>query len=383
MTTRLLLEGPDLAELVAQVREQFGTRARIVRAERVRTGGFAGFFAKESFEMTVDVPDEPTRSVRAFAHRPPPPRSAPPAASIEDLLDAADAADASPTGGPGTDAARADAARTDAVRSQAGRPDAARTAETRSGGVSTTSEEFAAVLDQVRTLVGLPTPDVVVPPPPAPTAVPTPAAARRPAPVADGGALLRAELVRLGVPASLLDPEPVTLAAVLGRLPQPPPAPRGPGQVLAVVGEGDGPRAVARTLAVRWGLPDDRVVELRAGAAAEPVVRDPAGPRVVALRVGPDTVDRSRAAHTLAALGADQVWAVVDARTKSADGAAWLAAVGAARPVDALAVHGLLDTRAPGTVLELDVPVAWVDGVPASRLVWAAALGQELDAALV
>lgn len=356
MTTRLLLEGPDLSELVAQVREQFGTRARIVRAERVRTGGFAGFFAKESFEMTVDVPDEPTRPVRAFAHRPPPAPTAP-AAGIEDLLDAADAADVAADAPPAT------------------------AVEPRGTGVSTTSQEFAAVLDQVRTLVGLPAPDVVVPAPRTPP-VPAPAAAGRTSPTAAGGALLRTELVRLGVPAALLDPEPVTLAAVLGRLPAPPRPPRGPGQVLAVVGEGDGPRAVARTLAVRWELADDQVVEMHGSTTAAAVVPDPTGPRVVALRVGPDALDRGRAAHVLASLGADQVWAVVDARTKPADASAWIGAVGAARRVDALAVQGLLDTRAPGTILELDVPVAWVDGVPASRLVWAAALGQELDAAL-
>lgn len=373
MTTRLLLEGPDLAELVAQVREQFGSRARIVRAERVRTGGFAGFFAKERFEMTVDVPDEPERSVRAFAHRPAP-VARPAAAGIDDLLAAADAAD-------GTDGAVAAAVPAGAAAADG-------------TGVSTTSQEFAAVLDQVRTLVGLPTPDVVVPAPrppasgvagpAAPVAAVGPAApARTVAAGTGGGALLRAELARLGVPASVLDPEPVTLSAVLGRLPAPPAAPRGPGQVLVVVGEGDGPRAVARTLAVRWGLGDDRVHEVDAGATAEAVVRDGGAPRVVAVRVGPDPHDRAQAALAVAALAGDQVWAVVDARTKPADGAAWLAAVGAARRVDALAVQGLLDTREPGTVLELGVPVAWVDGVPASRLVWAAALGQELDAALV
>lgn len=366
MTTRLLLEGPDLAELVAQVREQFGSRARIVSAERVRSGGFAGFFAKERYEMTVDVPDEPTRAPRAFAHRPPPLRQAP-AASMDELLEAADAADASdalPV--PVTAAAPAPAA-------------------AEPGGVSTTSQEFAAVLDQVRTLVGLPAPDVVVAqPPPAPPAAPRPVAAPAPprAPtVAGGDALLRTELVRLGVPAFLLDPEPVTLSAVLGRLPQPPDAPRAPGQVLVVAGEGEGPRTVARTLAARWQLGDESVVELEGNGVVVPVVHDKRAPRIVALRVGPDSHDRGRAAHALAAIGADQVWAVVDARTKPADGAAWVAAVGAARRVDALAVLGLLDTRAPGTVLEMGLPVAWVDGVPASRLVWAAALGQELDAA--
>ncbi|MBO9570507.1 MAG: DUF1838 family protein, partial [Cellulomonas iranensis] len=203
-----------------------------------------------------------------------------------------------------------------------------------------------------------------------------------PAPPYAPGVGLRAELVRLGVPVRLLDAGPMTLGAVLGRLPAPPPPPRGVGQVLVVVGEGDGPRAVARTLAVRWGLPDGRVHELDASGAVTAPARDGGTAQVVALRVGTEHHDRARAAHALAGLGADQVWAVTDARTKSADVAAWVAAVGAERPVDALAVHGLLDTAAPGTVLEPGLPVAWVDGVPASRLVWAAALGQELDAAL-
>lgn len=359
MTTRLLLEGPDLDELVTQVREHLGPGARIVSAERIRSGGFAGFFAKERYEMTVDVPDEDDRPVRAFAHRPGP---AAPARGIDDLLDAADAAD-----GPAASPA--------------------------SPGVSTTSREFAAVLDQVRSLVGVPDPDVVVPTPrPADAALagaaalalvpPVPAPEPPPAPPYAPGVGLRAELVRLGVPVRLLDAGPMTLGAVLGRLPAPPPPPRGVGQVLVVVGEGDGPRAVARTLAVRWGLPDGRVHELDASATVVPPARDGGTAQVVALRVGPEHHDRSRAAHALASLGADQVWAATDARTKPADVAAWVAAVGAERPVDALAVQGLLDTAAPGTVLEPGLPVAWVDGVPASRLVWAAALGQELDAAL-
>jgi hypothetical protein len=361
VTTRLLLEGPDLDELVTQVREHLGPGARIVSAERIRSGGFAGFFAKERYEMTVDVPDEDDRPVRAFAHRPAAPAAA---RGIEDLLDAADAADG-PDGPPAP-----------------------------GPGVSTTSREFAAVLDQVRSLVGAPDPDLVVPAPrPADAALAGAAAALAvapavpapeppPAPPYAPGVGLRAELVRLGVPVRLLDAGPMTLGAVLGRLPAPPPPPRGVGQVLVVVGEGDGPRAVARTLAVRWGLPDGRVHELDASGAVTAPARDGGTAQVVALRVGTEHHDRARAAHALAGLGADQVWAVTDARTKSADVAAWVAAVGAERPVDALAVHGLLDTAAPGTVLEPGLPVAWVDGVPASRLVWAAALGQELDAAL-
>ena len=51
----LLLEGPDLQELLAQVREDHGGAARVVRAERIRSGGVAGFFTKERYEVTVEV----------------------------------------------------------------------------------------------------------------------------------------------------------------------------------------------------------------------------------------------------------------------------------------------------------------------------------------
>ncbi|GIG34051.1 hypothetical protein [Cellulomonas oligotrophica] len=385
MTTRLLLEGTDLGELVAHVRETFGPRARIVQAERIRSGGFAGFFATERFEVTVDVPDEPEAAPKKFARRPqraiaPAPAPAGPTApaptGIEALLAAADRDDV----GPGHDEAPRD------PRTAAALPPPADPAPT---SVSTGSESFADVLRQVRSLVGT-GPEVVDPPttatdePAARTASAPPAPPRAPEVPAPGSPQLRAELARLGVPATVLDSGPVTLSAVLGRIPTAPERPRGPGTVLAVVGTGDDAVLVARSLAARWHLPPAAVVELDAPAApgAAAAVRDPAAPRVLALRVGPEARDRTLAAALLRDVRPDQAWVVVDARTKPADAAAWVGAVGALRRVDALAVHGLLDTTAPGTVLELDLPVAWVDGLPASRLLWAAALGQELDAAL-
>ena len=102
----------------------------------------------------------------------------------------------------------------------------------------------------------------------------------------------------------------------------------------------------------------------------------------------PERSSRSRSAPTrrtartpprsCASLRADQVWAVVDARTKTVDAATWMAQVGGDVGVDAVAVRGLFDTAQPGTVLDLGVPVAWVDGVPATTVAWAAALGQAL-----
>lgn len=90
MATRLLLEGSDLTELLAHVRDEYGPRTRVVRAERIRSGGFAGFFAKERYELTVDVPETPTAQPRAL-RRPAP-------TGMDGLLAAADAADALPDG---------------------------------------------------------------------------------------------------------------------------------------------------------------------------------------------------------------------------------------------------------------------------------------------
>ncbi|MFB9956078.1 hypothetical protein [Cellulomonas denverensis] len=99
---------------------------------------------------------------------------------------------------------------------------------------------------------------------------------------------------------------------------------------------------------------------------------------MVAVGATPGRSRESAAAELIAALDPTQVWAVADARSKPRDCTRWLGAVGAHRRIDALAVTGLFDTSEPGTVLGLPVPVAWIDGVPASRMAWAAALGEHL-----
>ena len=47
MSVRLLLEGPDLQEILGQAREAYGPTVRVVQAEQVRSGGLGGFFAKQ------------------------------------------------------------------------------------------------------------------------------------------------------------------------------------------------------------------------------------------------------------------------------------------------------------------------------------------------
>ncbi|MBB2899629.1 hypothetical protein FHR75_000417 [Kineococcus radiotolerans] len=47
-----------MQELLTQVRETHGETARVVRAERIRSGGVAGFFSKERYEVTVEMDSE-------------------------------------------------------------------------------------------------------------------------------------------------------------------------------------------------------------------------------------------------------------------------------------------------------------------------------------
>ena len=235
MSQRLLLEGSDLAELMAHVQAEFGPGARVVRAERVRTGGVAGFFARERFELTVDVPEPTPGRPRAFMN---PPRSKPVAAAeaapepegIDALLAAADAYDALPDGSmpetPQSIDVLDDA--DEEVPEADPRP-----------SVSTGGATFAGILEQVRAMAGTPAPaDIEVPLPVPPLQDP-----------------LRASLLGIGVPEHLLgDAGPVTLPAVLSRVPAAPALPRTPGSVVVVVGEQSDVDAVALLLAERLRL---------------------------------------------------------------------------------------------------------------------------------
>jgi hypothetical protein len=162
--------------------------------------------------------------------------------------------------------------------------------------------------------------------------------------------------------------------------------------VLVVAGPPEDAGRVADLLALRVGAPDVvHAGDAEPGAATGRRLTTPStaarwraelpaadGVTVVALGVRPGRAREDAAAELLAALAPDQAWGVVDARSKTRDCARWIAGVGARRPLDALAVGGLFDTSEPGTVLGLGVPVAWIDGVPASRVAWAAALGEHL-----
>ncbi len=58
MASQRRFDGPVLEDLLDRVRAEAGTGAQIVAANRVRKGGLAGFFAREYYEVIVDVHDE-------------------------------------------------------------------------------------------------------------------------------------------------------------------------------------------------------------------------------------------------------------------------------------------------------------------------------------
>lgn len=422
MPTRLLLDGDDLPELMIRIREEMGPAARVVKAERIRTGGFAGFFAREHYELTVEVPDPPTAQERWRAAH---------AGGLDALMAAADAGD-------------------DAVESVDLEPV---DLEPPAPPVSTAGDSFAEVLASVRAMVGqgetsgVPVAAAIGPvddsvdsdagafPAPLSPAMPEwrpddgaadassgpvpfafPRIEREPAPPAEvsppeeetpvapavvverSGAATAAGLLELGVPVRLLEgfanlTDPVPLSMLVRRFTRPPAVRLEPAATVVVVGAGEDALRTASQMAGRAGL-DGRDVLLAgeidsvaghgrrlltvAAAARHRSRRRTDVPTVVALGVGAGAAAQTDAANLLAALEPDQAWVVVDARLRVGEMRRLVRAVGAQRPVDALAVVGTQDAQAPGVVLDVGIPVGWVDGLPATALVWAALLSERL-----
>jgi len=216
VSTTLLLEGDDLEALLERARSEGGPDARIVRAEKVRQGGVLGFFAKERFEVALEVPQpgvdlrpssrsaaaptthpvitDPaglkgtTTMSEATADRAPAVERLtrrlaraggdPRVATEEGILGLADRADAVELAGART------SADTSQVLDLALRTLLERESEPTPVKPSTMRPEFTTLLDQLRTTAGTPAP----PPAPAPTRAPTPVrapiAAPAPAPAA-------------------------------------------------------------------------------------------------------------------------------------------------------------------------------------------------------
>jgi hypothetical protein len=175
----------------------------------------------------------------------------------------------------------------------------------------------------------------------------------------------------------------------LAQLPAPPRVPRAAGVLIAVVGIGTAPIALARRLADEMEIEGDHIVL----ATPEPVselshpddavvfrrnCRRRAEPTIVACSTGPGRAQLGWAHRMLDKLEPTITWAVVDASCKAEDIGHRVALLG---DVDALALTSLADTVSPAAVLGLGVPVGRIGATPATPAAWADLLVERLDRA--
>ncbi|MEN3309550.1 MAG: hypothetical protein V7603_5752 [Micromonosporaceae bacterium] len=406
MPTRVLLEGPEIESLLAQVREEYGSGVRIISADKVRTGGLGGFFAKQRYELSVEVPDglagHPVDGLLALLE----------AAESDQPPHAADGPDLPPVTRPLKKAAAVPATTAVAVP--------ARTADTppRAGLVSTATAAFADVMASVGGTLGAPVRTAAATPYTPPTVAPAErhAPAERPVPAERHAAIeahapaerragrqpapapLAGELVALGLPARMAeratgaDPYQSILNALAG-MPRPPAAPAAHGDVLVIAGELPAALAVARQVATTVGLDPAKILVASTATAGTGVhashritgpedarrrarrLQVAPAPHVVVLDAPVHGGDTAWVRAVRAALAPTAVWAVVDATRKTAETLRHLHGLG---PVDALGVYGAGDCGDPASVLGLDPPVALVDGRVADTHAWAALLSQRL-----
>ncbi|MFB0835369.1 hypothetical protein ACX8Z9_05165 [Arthrobacter halodurans] len=350
--TRFQLESPTLEGIAERVARDHGPDARIVAVERVTVGGIGGLFARRHFEVTVEAPHaapgavlvgevgggtaggdagetrrSPGRGRRA-AVPPLPPRS-----GILALLAEADDTEARLHGRPG-------------------------------GEVSTGSEAFARVLDGLTLGAGHGS--------------------------SDHAGTGEGDEPRLGGDAGPGVARPPA-HPVSGRPAAPPrarpavPAPlRGPGDLILVVGVG---ADAARAASAFFGGPGSGMAapgparaRTRILESTDPLLADRAGvlrtraegvmagtPICVRLALDP-SAGLPDQLSAVAALGADQLWAAVDAGRKSEDTRAWVEPLDALGPVDAVAALDTERTATPQTVLELGIPVLYLDAPPVPSL---------------
>jgi len=416
--TQLQLEGRELEPLLDRVRHELGPQARILSAEKVRSGGIGGFFARQRFELTVELDDLPAEPPCAESPSAEAPAAEPPAA----------------TAGGSPDALAAPASLLELADRVSDHEHAA--------AVSTETPSFTSLLSRLGvSMDGSPSVPVLGPVPAAalpagalPVSVPGPrhptgstvttavpvvrsvpqgwsarsvaapdvlpptttTAVTLPQPMtAPTGHGRSTELTRLGLPAHLQpvesdEPDYPALLQSLHRLPKAPRTTNRAGEVLAVVGPLDLALDVAREMALDLELPLASAVfvatsaPVDSGVAARQRVQDVNTARayratwrqdrpltVVAIDAPLTSAGAAQARAYLGAFGPTAVWGVVEATRKAHDVGTWARAVGG---VHALALTGVQDTSDPAAILALGIPVGRLDGRPASAAVWAGLL---------
>lgn len=413
MPTQQAFEAATLEAALARVQEEVGPTARITQAEKVRTGGIAGFFSRERFEVTVEVADDVdmARSTpdRAGAdHRPAPP-------TPTSLLDLVEEVSARERGGP-SPVVHPSVEATPTSDGAEGTLDAT--------GPSTTGKMFREVLQGIAAEAGLILPDT-----PSedgfedaemPTAEDEPDR-HGPDPVGEAEAPLtygpgapprqvhRAQhdephddrfpvtsetLAALGIPRTLLGdgsgrttPAQRILTAT-EQAPAPPPLVARRGDVIVVVGDEQVAMEAAAVAAAQLGQSSDDVVVAGTDRTGFNTIASPDDARtrislwrrcgvpfVVAVCAPQGAAGAEWAREMTAALEPVAVWAAVRADRKAEDVVLLSERLGG---VDALAVGACSETVSPAAVLGAGIPVAVLEGRRASAAAWTALLVERL-----
>jgi hypothetical protein len=323
VSPRLLqLDGGSLEELKAKVLAEHGTRARVVSVETVTTGGIGGFFGHRHYEITVEVQDASEAPLHygqvheassAQNSEPAKPAAAQRAAPVKPTPSAAPAAPV-PQAAPaksGLDALLDDADGEDTISYQ--QPDDG-------FPVSTSSREFANILDELESVTATPTANEPVKPLPVPKLL------------ASQGDLV----VIVGLGADAL-PVAKSMAATVGRA------------EVATSGTLD-----ATGLA--------RVADRRDALLARARGVERRETLFVAVGITSGGVHASSQATAIAQLRADQIWAVVDASRKVEDTARWIRKVSSVVQLDAVVGIQRDATMTPETINTLGLPVTWEYG---------------------
>jgi hypothetical protein len=419
--TRLLLEGRDLEELLAQVRDEHGPDAKIVSAEKIRSGGIGGLFGHPKFELTVEVQDNaPSAEPSAPAVG---------TLTLEDLTAMADAAE-----------------REDGTDEFAGALAEAMSPDARPSEPTPSVRPFRPNAGQNVAKLGMKPIGTAAPIEPAPKATPNPqerpmpvetpvierprsgdsserlaatygspiapkepakeqkepATAAAPKEKANGakadklGGLPR-RLQSLGVPADIAfkatdDDMYAAVVAAFTALPTAEPAPDAPGETLVVIGESTHAVEVARHVATALRLDGDDILFAGRNAIAAGIgpkrriagahdarswakrLRKADVPSIVAVEAALD--ESAWAASIVEAIRPAAVWVVIDASRKTSDVAHHLQGL---RRVDAIALRSTLSSGDPASALSLRLPVALLDGRAPTPYAWAAMLCERLS----
>ncbi|MFQ4148020.1 hypothetical protein AAGW05_04875 [Arthrobacter sp. LAPM80] len=284
-----------------QLFEKYGSRARIVRAERIQTGGLFGMGATTTFEVSVEVDGRPEPDAGAVAGvRPQAPRTARRAAA--------------PRGGIGALLAEADNADGPARprRAVERKPDF----DAIMGALSGLDDDSAAEVPAFAPAPALDTGDMVRV---------TPRPSQRPG-----------DLVILAG----LREQPLHMAWSMAGSFQ-------GGADLLTAGDHRS-SSVGHVFLDSVGVKN---AQAQAASAGKPLL--------IAFSFGQRG---SSNLSVLASVRPDQLWLVVDAAHKPDDTASWVRRACRYAVPDALAVVGATDTATPETVNELLIPVGWVDG---------------------